>query len=138
MGMAVQAEPSQPALEVVELRGQGFVGDGEGMGLASRWAVCPAAEAAEAEKEEAMKYFTPELLAECRSLDSGVAEAAAVKWQRRAEAYRSFSELLSANMTPQEIVGDYPDLELADIQACLSYAARLARADGAEGPAKLN
>ena len=36
-------------------------------------------------------------------------------------------ELLSANMTPQEIVGDYPDLELADIQACLSYAARLAR-----------
>ncbi len=36
-------------------------------------------------------------------------------------------ELLSANMTRQEILDDYPDLEPEDIQACLSYAARLAR-----------
>ena len=35
-----------------------------------------------------MKYFTPDLLADCRSLDPDVAEAAAAKWQRRAAAYR--------------------------------------------------
>jgi hypothetical protein len=35
-----------------------------------------------------VKYFTPDLLAECRSLDPEVAEAAAAKWQRRAAAYR--------------------------------------------------
>ncbi len=35
-----------------------------------------------------MKHFTPNLLAQCRSLDPGVADAAAAKWQRRAEAYR--------------------------------------------------
>jgi hypothetical protein len=35
-----------------------------------------------------VKYFTPDLLAECRSSDPDVAEAAAVKWQGRAEAYR--------------------------------------------------
>jgi hypothetical protein len=35
-----------------------------------------------------VKYFTPDLLAECRSLDAEVAEAAAAKWQRRAAAYR--------------------------------------------------
>ena len=35
-----------------------------------------------------VKYFTPDLLADCRSLDPDVAEAAAAKWQRRAAAYR--------------------------------------------------
>jgi hypothetical protein len=35
-----------------------------------------------------VKYFTPELLAECRSLDSDVAEEAALEWQKRASAYR--------------------------------------------------
>jgi hypothetical protein len=35
-----------------------------------------------------VKYFTPALLAECRSLDPDVAESAAVKWQGRAGAYR--------------------------------------------------
>jgi hypothetical protein len=35
-----------------------------------------------------VKYFTPDLLAQCRSLDPEVAEAAAAKWQRRAAAYR--------------------------------------------------
>ncbi len=35
-----------------------------------------------------MKYFTPDLLAECRSLNPDVAEAAAAKWQERAGAYR--------------------------------------------------
>lgn len=35
-----------------------------------------------------MKYFTPELLAECRSLNPDIAEAAAARWQARADAYR--------------------------------------------------
>jgi uncharacterized protein (DUF433 family) len=30
---------------------------------------------------------------------------------------------LAAGMTPDEIVADFPDLTLEDIQACLSYAA---------------
>ena len=35
-------------------------------------------------------------------------------------------DLLSAGMTNQEILEDYPDLEKEDIQACLVFAARLA------------
>jgi hypothetical protein len=35
-----------------------------------------------------VKYFTPELLAECRSLNPVAAEAAAARWRRRAAAYR--------------------------------------------------
>jgi hypothetical protein len=35
-----------------------------------------------------MKFFTPDLLTECQSSDPDVAEAAAVRWQRRADAYR--------------------------------------------------
>jgi hypothetical protein len=35
-----------------------------------------------------VKYFTPELLAEYRSSNPDVAEAAAAKWQARAAAYR--------------------------------------------------
>jgi uncharacterized protein (DUF433 family) len=34
---------------------------------------------------------------------------------------------LAAGMTPQEIINDYPDLELADIHAVLAFAARLSR-----------
>jgi uncharacterized protein (DUF433 family) len=34
-------------------------------------------------------------------------------------------ELLASEMTPTEILADYEDLELADIQACLEYAAKL-------------
>ena len=34
-------------------------------------------------------------------------------------------ELLSAGMSHDEILGDYPDLELDDILAVLEYAARL-------------
>ena len=34
---------------------------------------------------------------------------------------------LAAGMTPQEIIDDYPDLELADIPAVLAFAARLSR-----------
>lgn len=34
---------------------------------------------------------------------------------------------LASGMSPQDIVGDYPDLELQDIQAVLAYAARLSR-----------
>lgn len=36
-------------------------------------------------------------------------------------------ELLSAGMTAEEILADYEDLEPEDIQAVLSYAARLSR-----------
>ena len=35
-----------------------------------------------------MKYFKPELLAECRSSNPDIAETAASKWQKNAEAYR--------------------------------------------------
>jgi len=34
-------------------------------------------------------------------------------------------ELLASGMTPEEILDDYPDLEIEDIQACLQYAAKL-------------
>ena len=34
-------------------------------------------------------------------------------------------ELLAGNMTPEEILADYPDLEREDISACLAFAARL-------------
>lgn len=36
-------------------------------------------------------------------------------------------ELLSSGMIAQEILEDYPDLELEDIQAVLIYAARLSQ-----------
>ena len=36
-------------------------------------------------------------------------------------------ELLSAGMTQQEILADYPDLEAEDITAALSFAAQLSR-----------
>ena len=36
-------------------------------------------------------------------------------------------DLLSAGMTHQEILDDYPTLEEDDIRACLSYASRLTR-----------
>ena len=32
-------------------------------------------------------------------------------------------EYLAAGMTPEEIVGDFPDLTIEDIRACLGYAA---------------
>jgi uncharacterized protein (DUF433 family) len=34
-------------------------------------------------------------------------------------------ELLASGMTPEEILHDYPDLELDDLRAALLYAARL-------------
>ena len=34
-------------------------------------------------------------------------------------------DLLSAGMTTTELLEDYPDLESADIQACLAFASRL-------------
>ena len=36
-------------------------------------------------------------------------------------------ELLASGMTHQEILEDYPNLELADVQACLNYAIHLAQ-----------
>lgn len=36
-------------------------------------------------------------------------------------------DLLSADMTPEEILADYPDLERDDIRAALAYAAQLSR-----------
>ena len=40
------------------------------------------------------------------------------------------SQTLSSGMTNEEILADYEDLETADIQAVLFYAARLARLSG--------
>jgi uncharacterized protein (DUF433 family) len=34
-------------------------------------------------------------------------------------------ELLASGMTPEEILQDYPDLEMNDLRAALLYAARL-------------
>jgi uncharacterized protein (DUF433 family) len=34
-------------------------------------------------------------------------------------------ELLASGMTPEEILRDYPDLEMDDLRAALLYAARL-------------
>ncbi len=36
-------------------------------------------------------------------------------------------DLLSAGMTTDEIIADYPDLEVADIHACLLFASRLVK-----------
>ncbi|MCY7352815.1 MAG: DUF433 domain-containing protein [Cytophagaceae bacterium] len=36
-------------------------------------------------------------------------------------------ELLASGMTEQEILADYPYLEEADIQACLTYAALISK-----------
>ena len=37
----------------------------------------------------------------------------------------SMLELLASGMTTNEILEDYPDLELADLLACIDYAAKL-------------
>jgi len=34
-------------------------------------------------------------------------------------------DLLSAGMTPEEIIADYPAIEIDDIKACLHFASRL-------------
>ena len=39
-------------------------------------------------------------------------------------------ELLASGMTHREILEDYPDLEDADLMACLAYAVRLAKTEG--------
>ncbi len=39
----------------------------------------------------------------------------------------SILEWLSAGMTPEQILTDYPDLEADDIRAVLAYAAKLSR-----------
>lgn len=36
-------------------------------------------------------------------------------------------DLLSAGMTHEEIIADYPAMEIDDIRACLAYASKLAR-----------
>lgn len=36
-------------------------------------------------------------------------------------------DLLSAGMTPEQILSDYPDLEQDDIRACLVFASKLVR-----------
>jgi uncharacterized protein (DUF433 family) len=36
-------------------------------------------------------------------------------------------ELLSGDMTPQQILADYPDLEADDLRAACAYGARLSR-----------
>ena len=39
----------------------------------------------------------------------------------------SILELLASNMTHEEILSDYEDLEEADLRACLLFAARLSK-----------
>jgi uncharacterized protein (DUF433 family) len=41
-------------------------------------------------------------------------------------------ELLSGDMTEQQILADYPDLEAADLRAAIAYAARLSRVKSIE------
>ncbi len=41
-------------------------------------------------------------------------------------------DLLASGMSASEILGDYPDLEVADITAVLAYAAELARVQRVE------
>jgi uncharacterized protein (DUF433 family) len=36
-------------------------------------------------------------------------------------------DMLSGDMTEQQILADYPDLESADLRAAIAYAARLSR-----------
>ena len=36
-------------------------------------------------------------------------------------------DLLSGDMTPEQILADYPDLEAADLRAAIAYGARLSR-----------
>jgi len=35
-------------------------------------------------------------------------------------------EMLAANLPPEQILADFPDLEIEDIQACLQFAAQRA------------
>ena len=39
----------------------------------------------------------------------------------------SLIELIASDMTDEEILADYPDLEKEDLKACLIFAARLAQ-----------
>ncbi len=41
-------------------------------------------------------------------------------------------ELLSGEMTSQQILADYPDLEMDDLRAAIAYAARLSRVKSIE------
>jgi hypothetical protein len=52
------------------------------------------------EEEEEMKYFKPELLARCRSLDDDVAEAAAEEWEQASAAYRARLRAIRLQLPP--------------------------------------
>lgn len=41
-------------------------------------------------------------------------------------------EMLSGDMTTQQILADYPDLEADDLRAAIAYAARLSRVKSIE------
>jgi hypothetical protein len=45
-----------------------------------------------------MRYFTPELLARCRSLDEDVAEAAAAEWEKAIAEYRTRLEAIRPHL----------------------------------------
>jgi hypothetical protein len=47
-----------------------------------------------------VKYFTPELLAKCRSSNPDTAEKAAVQWQRQAENYRERLQDIQDRLPP--------------------------------------
>ncbi|MBK9063918.1 MAG: DUF433 domain-containing protein [Acidobacteria bacterium] len=43
-------------------------------------------------------------------------------------------DLLASGMSSQEILSDYPDLEEADVRACIAYGAEMARERYVEVP----
>ena len=47
----------------------------------------------------------------------------------------SLLELLGAGMSQEQLLADYPDLQPDDLQAALTYAARLARTRSLAGAA---
>lgn len=49
-----------------------------------------------------MKYFTPDLLARCRSLDDDVAEAAAEEWERTSAAYAARLKAIRSSL-PRDV-----------------------------------
>ena len=67
------------------------------------------------------------LIAEEQSIRPRATHDAGVWHIRGGDAYYAdqLKQLTSTDMTPEEILADYPDLGREDISACLAFAARL-------------
>lgn len=50
-----------------------------------------------------MKYFTPELLARCRSLDADEAETAAMEWMSAIENYNAYLKAAVSQLSPWKL-----------------------------------